>query len=337
MDALLIVSGIVAVLIAWVWLILQARSLGMGLLLVATVLPWATFFMRRRGYAVMPRLLLLTGLVCMLAGAAWLHRDQPERFDSLLAGDWVGPKAAPGSLEGELMGQRFVPDRAVWQGTELTLQEGEGERVRRSLSIRFAKVPGLLRQHRIERLPTDEGPGPELVIQWYTGALQAPGLRRVVEGYTLSLEFTPQADGRTAVRMHLHLPSQDATRVTGNFWLDETPAWLKTLERTPSSQVPVLETAPANVARAANPEPLESSLGQWQTVSLLALLDEPELFLDQNVRLTTVTNRVYEGRLKTVSAEQRVVIAQPRGPNQVDYHFHPLDIRSLEVRYRATR
>ncbi|WP_022963106.1 hypothetical protein [Halopseudomonas pelagia] len=336
MDALLIVSGVVVVLIAWAWLVLNARALGVGPLLLAIFLPLVTLVLRRRGYALIPRLLLLLGLAFILLGAALLHRDQPERFDALMAGDWIPSRSAQGDIEGELMGQRFLPDRVFWNNNELVLVEGEGERVRRSLTIRFASVPGALRQRRVERLPGDLGPGPELVMQWYTGALKAPGLRRVVDGYTMSLEFNPQPDGRTRVNMHLHLPSQDATRLAGEVWLEETPAWLKTLERESARSQPA---APANraVVQPSVRLPVEPQLGQWQRISLLALLDEPELFLGQNVRLVTVTDRVYEGRLKAVSGDQRVVIAQPRGPNQVDYHFHPLDILSLEVRYRSTR
>ncbi|WOD09722.1 hypothetical protein RPW65_11615 [Pseudomonas sp. NyZ704] len=335
MDALLIVSGIVAVLIGWIWLALQARNLSLGLLLLAIFLPLATLFLRRRGYALMPRLLMFVGLLLIFAGGAWLYRDQPERFDSLLAGDWLARPSAH-QLEGELMGQRFVPDRAYWKAQELILEEGEDQRVRRSLSIRFANTPDLLRQRRIERLPGDEGAGPELVLQWYTGALEAPGLRRVVDDYTLSLDFAPQADGRTRVNIHLHLPSPEATRVTGEVWLEETPGWLKALQPLDAKPAPVSPVSRPAVQRPVQ-VPVAPQLGDWQTISLLALLDEPELFIDQNIRLTTVTARVYEGRLKAVSGDQRVVIAQPRGPNQVDYHFHPLDIRSLEVRYRSRR
>lgn len=336
MDALLIVSGIVVVLIGWIWLVLQARYLGLGPLLLALFLPLVALFVRRRGYALAPRLLLALGLLLMLVGVGWLYREQPERFDSLLAGEWVTRTTAHSGIDGELMGQRFEPDRAFWKGSELVLEEGEGERVRRSLSIRFAQVPHLLRQPRVERLPNDTGTGPELVLQWYNGALQAPGLQRIVEGYTLSLGFFPQADGRTRVNIHLHLPSEEATRVTGDVWLQDTPEWLKALER--EAAKPRVATPPSQVVDKPSVQlPVESRLGEWQSVSLLALLDEPDLFVDQDMRLTTVTNRVYEGRLKTVSADQRVVLAQPRGPNQVDYHFHPLDIRSLEVRYRSRR
>lgn len=336
MDALLILSGMVATLIGWIWLVVQARALGLGSLLLAVFLPWVTLLLRRRGFAVLPRLLLLLGVLALLAGGAWLQHAQPERFATLLAGDWLSSAAAQGDIQGQLMGQRFVPERAVWKGNELVLEEGERERVRRSLRIRFANAPDLLRQSRIERLPGDAGPGPELVLQWYNGALQAPGLRRVAQGYTLSLAFAVQADSRTRVTVYLHLPSQDATWLTGEVWLAETPEWLITLEREATSR-PSAALASQVAARPGVAQPVELQLGAWQPVSLLALLDEPELFLEQNVRLITVNARVYEGRLKSVSGDQRVVIAQPRGPNQVDYQFHPLDIHSLEVRYRSLR
>lgn len=337
MDALLILSGFLAMLIAWIWLVVQARALGMGLLLLAVFLPWITPFLRRRGFGILSRLLLLVAVVLILAGGAWLRHAQPERFNGLLAGDWLISGAVQSGIEGQLMGQRFVPQRAFWKGHQLVLEEGEHDRIRRSLIIRFADAPDLLRQRRIERLPGDAGPGPELVLQWYNGALQAPGLRRVAAGFTLSLEFAVQAAGHTRVTVHLHLPSQDATWLTGEVWLAQTPEWLKTLERESDRPQPAaLATRP--VLGVAVPPLVELPLvGSWQPLSLLALLDEPGLFLEQNVRLTTVTDRVYEGRLKAVSRDQRIVIAQPRGANQVDYQFHALDIRQLEVRYRSAR
>lgn len=336
MDALLIASGILAALVAWVWLVVTARALGIGAMLLAVFLPLLTLLPGRRGYALMPRLLLLLGLLLMLAGGTWLQRNQPERFDSLMAGDWLGSDAAQGRLQGELMGQRFVPDRAYWANNELVLAHVSGEKVRRSLTIRFADTSALLRSRRLERLPGDQVAGPELVLQWYAGALNPPGLRRVIDGYTLSLEFSPQADGRTRVSIHLHLPSQDSTRMTGDVWLEETPAWLQALELASARPAPALAAMQSSEAPALE-LPSAPPPAEWQAVSLLALLDEPELFLGQNLRLTTVTARIYEGRLKAVSDDQRVVLAQPRGANQVDYHFHPLDIRRLEVRYRSTR
>lgn len=335
MDALLIVSGIVVGLVGWAWLVAHARGLGVVPLLWALLLPWATLLLRGRGFALIPRLLLLTGLLLIVAGGVLLQRQQPERFDLLLSGQWFRSGLSQGTLQGELMGQAFNPDHVVWHNNELLFQEGSGDRVRRSLAIRFNQVPTLLRQPRIERLPTDKDAGPELVLQWYTGALEAPGLQRVAAGYTLRLVFEPQADGRTRIDVHLHLSAPHATRLTGEAWLTSTPAWLQTLRREPvrsSERVSTLPPAPPQA-----PATTSARLGEWQPISLLAVLDEPNLFVGQTVRLVTQTGRQYEGRLKTVSPEQRIVVAQPQGPNQVDFHFHPLDIRSLEVRYRSTR
>ena len=68
----------------------------------------------------------------------------------------------------------------------------------------------------------------------------------------------------------------------------------------------------------------------WRELSLLALLDEPELFSGAQIRLTTWTGRVHQGVFRQLSPEQRIVLSLPRGANQVELHFHPLDIRLIE-------
>jgi hypothetical protein len=67
---------------------------------------------------------------------------------------------------------------------------------------------------------------------------------------------------------------------------------------------------------------------------VLALLDEPELFTGQQLSLTTLAGRRYEGRLKAISEDRRIVLAQSSGANQMDFHFQPADVAALQVRYR---
>lgn len=333
MDALLIVGGITMVLIGWIWLVADARSLPIERMLLAVFLPFITLFARGRGYALLPRLLLLLGLGLVAAGAFLLYHQQPQRFELLLSGQWAAPANRSGTVEGTLVNQPFYPDRVLWRGSELVFEEGEDGRVRRSLAIRFANAPEMLQNTSMERLPGDEGSWPLLVMQWYSGALSAPGLRRVADDYTLSLDFAPQTDGRVRVRIHLHLPTVHGTRLTGEAWLDSAPEWLSALDAARRAA----PTRPAATPRVEPPAPPPAPVSEWQTVSLLALLDEPQLALNKQVRLTTWTNRVYEGRVTSITPERRIVIAQPRGANQVDFHFHPLDVRSLEVFHQSPR
>ncbi|WVM88769.1 hypothetical protein UMZ34_22775 [Halopseudomonas pachastrellae] len=62
------------------------------------------------------------------------------------------------------------------------------------------------------------------------------------------------------------------------------------------------------------------------------MLDEPEHFVGQRLRLVTVAGREHEGVLKAVTSERRLVLALPQGANQVDFQFHPVDIALIEVR-----
>ena len=328
MDALLIVSGLLLILVGWLWLAISSRRLPLGRLLMAVILPLLTLFMRNRGYAVLPRLVILFGLSALIAGTVILALEQPERFYALKSGSWVEPQSVPAELEGVLMGQRFAPNRVYWRGTDLLFEEGDATRVRRSLSINFADTPELLESLAIERLPGDDGPWPELLLQWYTGALQAPGLRRVGEDYTLSLAFLPQPDNRVRVRIHLHLPPTHGTLLSGELTMRSKPDWIEQLQTTRQQTPPVVPVVPDVEPTPAEREPV------WREVSVLGLIDEPAPFIGETIRLTTWTGREYEGRLKAVTTDQRIVLAQPRGPNQVDFHFHPLDIRDLEMRYR---
>jgi len=58
------------------------------------------------------------------------------------------------------------------KAAERPCRKARANALRRSLRYSFCqKCPVFLRQQRVERLPTDEGSGPELLIQWYNRAL----------------------------------------------------------------------------------------------------------------------------------------------------------------------
>ena len=70
MESLLILSGLVACLCAWVWLAVASRRLSVGLFVVALIAPVLTLFMRGKGYSRPARALLLMGMVIALGGLA---------------------------------------------------------------------------------------------------------------------------------------------------------------------------------------------------------------------------------------------------------------------------
>lgn len=332
MEALLILAGAVLLVLGWVWLVIAAIRLSVGRMLFALLAAPLTLLVRGRGYPLWPRLLLLLGIFGVLVGAAQLYLHQPERLDQLLSGRWAMGAPEASDLQGTIMGQPFAPERIFWRGEDLVFEEGAADRVRRALTIRFGTAQDLLREPTIERLPSDDGAWPELILQWYTGALSAPGLRRVTEDYSLSLDLAEPADGPVEGRIHLHLPTIYSTWLTGRIELSAAPEWLH--ERAKSEQVErlelheIAEQAAADAAKEnTRPAPL-----QWQELSLLALMDEPQLFTGSRVRLTTWSGRTHLGAFKELSEEERLILAQARGPHQIELHFHILDIRKIEAR-----
>ena len=322
MEALLILGGVIGFVVAWVWLVFGSLRLGSRAVLLAALLPLVTPFLRDSAFARLPRILVLVSLLCAGAGFWLLQQHQPEHFARLLSGQWQ--KEVPAvELQGTQMGQPFAPDQVYWRGDQLIFAETAGERVRRSLVVRFDGATSLLQGTAIDLLPGDEGPWPQMVLQWYTGALASPGLRRVASGYSLSLSLAPQGREGAEMVVHLRLPAEHQTRLTGRVTLAERPSWLG---RSLNSAQPL---APQPEPAAPAPSPAD-----WQEVSLLAVLDEPEHFVGQRLRLVTVAGREHEGVLKAVTSERRLVLALPQGANQVDFQFHPVDIALIEVRPR---
>ncbi|WVM93359.1 hypothetical protein ULG90_05115 [Halopseudomonas pachastrellae] len=322
MEALLILGGVIGFAVAWVWLVFGSLRLGSRAVLLAALLPLVTPFLRDSAFARLPRILLLASVLCAGAGFWLLQQHQPEHFARLLSGQWQKEVPA-GELQGTLMGQPFAPDQVYWRGDQLIFAETAGERVRRSLVVRFDGATSLLQGTAIDLLPGDDGPWPQMVLQWYTGALASPGLRRVASGYSLSLSLAPQGREGAEMVVHLRLPAEHQTRLTGRVTLAERPSWLG---RSLNNVQPVVPQ-PAPAAPAPTP-------ADWQEVSLLAVLDEPEHFVGQRLRLVTVAGREHEGVLKAVTSERRLVLALPQGANQVDFQFHPVDIALIEVRPR---
>lgn len=328
MDALLILSGTFLVAAAWTWLVVGSRHLSIGLVLLALAFPLVTLLMRGRDYPLWPRLVLGIGCVTAALGMGILHQQQPERFDLLMSGDWLPASRNQLGVHGEVAGQAFHPQRVYWRGDDLVFEEGPADRIRRSLTVRFASAQSLLTGTSIERLPTDAGDWPQVRLSWYQGALTSPGQRTVTGEYSLDLNLNPEPDGTTALQIHLHLPTTQKTWLVGDAVLEDTPAWLAAVIRNdePAAPLPVKAVAPSAEA-PVKPQPA------WHPLSLLALIDEPDLFQGTLLRLTTLAGRVHEGKLKGVSDDKRIVISQAHGANQVELHFRPLDMASVEAFY----
>lgn len=325
MEGLLILSGALLLLAGWVWLVVSSMRRSVGRMLLALLFGPLTLILRGMGYPLGPRLLMFFGLVGLIGGSAWLHHQHPERLEQVLNGGLSAEQASEGDLRGTIMGQPFTPSNIVWRGDDLVLEESIDDRVRRSLTIRFADARELLLAPSVERLPQDEGAWPELILRWHTGAMSEPGLRQVTGDYSMSLEFVRAAGGQVEGRIHLHLPSIHSTWLTGQMQLASMPEWMREREQTERL---VLQTNSNQTSTADDQAPADQPA--WRELSLLAVMDEPELFTDTRVRLTTWGGRTHMGSLKPLSPEKRLVLSIPQGPNQIELHFHPLDVRMIE-------
>lgn len=324
MEALLILSGVVLLVAGWIWLVVSSMRRSVGRMLLALLFGPLTLILRGLGYPVWPRLLMFLGLVGIIGGSAWLHHRHPDRIHQL-TGTLSAQPASEDDLRGTIMGQPFNPNTIVWRGDDLVLEETIDERTRRSLTIRFGNARELLLAPSVERLPDDPGSWPELILRWHTGAMSEPGLRRVTDDYSLSLDFMRGTGDQVEGRIHLHLPSIHSTWLTGQLHLATVPEWMHEREQTERL---VVQASQNNASK--DEDPASKALPAWRELSLLAVVDEPELFSGAHVRLTTWTGRIHTGNLTGLSPDGRLVLSIPRGPNQVELHFHPLDVRVIE-------
>lgn len=321
MEALLLITGAAFILLSWLWLVLRSLRLGLGKFLLALLFAPLTPLLRGMGYPLWPRLLLVLGMLSLLAGMGLLYQKSPEQLDSLLSGRWAESHVASGNAQGTITGQVFTPERVYWRGHDLVFEEGEAQHVRRSLVIRFANAAELLKASSIERLPSDDGAWPELLLQWYSGALNTPGLRRLGSGYSMSLNFSEPVNGQVQGYIYLQLPANYGTWLTGSFELSSVPDWLQQPDAL-EEQIVLPEVQTQSTTQPA--------VSAWQELSLLAVLDEPELFEGDSLRLTTSNGRQHQGVFKQLSADKRLVLVIPYGPHQVELHFQPEDLLLLE-------
>lgn len=320
MEALPGLAGAVMLLTAWLWLIVAGRRLGVLRWLLMLAFPWVCLLSGWRTTPLLPRLLVLMGSLLLAGGLLWLRVQQPQQFEQLVQLQWLPPTESR-MPSGLLAGQEFMPDQIRIEGSHLILAEHRGTRELRSLRIRLAGIPLSAEQSQLQLLPGDPGPWPELLLQWGGGSFEPPQLLHVRNDYSLDLRFQPRADGALDVRLHLQLPAELQTRVSGEALLAHTPGWLR-----PSRQLAV-EPA-VEPSEATQPTPV------WQRLTVDQLLEMPAVHVGRTLRLTTTGGRVHQGWLRGVSHDQRILLELPQGPNQVVLHFFPLDIARIEVSTR---
>ncbi|MDE3736646.1 MFS transporter [Pseudomonas resinovorans] len=220
MVALLILGGLLLIVTGLVWLVMLAfgTSLlwGFGSLLPPVTLAYVLNHWRTARKAVA---LGAMGFIPLVVGLTMLAAQDPERLQSIISLRWLGDEPQAASeldirLNGELNGQRFSPLQAELVDGILSLREGQDFYARRELTIRVGNLPkGAL---RLDVLPQDPGPQPEVEISWLLPEQELPEARRIPRGYTLHLDLQPVAPNRLAGDFHLVLPPKFATTLTGH-------------------------------------------------------------------------------------------------------------------------
>lgn len=219
MDALLILGGLLLILAGLVWLVV--RAFGTSLLWGwASLLPPLTLVYVLRHWRSARQAVALCGLgvIPLVVGLTLLASQDSARLEAIFSLQWLKPELrAPAELSidlhGELNGHPFAPQHAELIDNVLSLREGQDFFARRELLIRLRKpVTGAL---RLDVLPGDEGPLPEVEVSWLQLEQDLPEARRLSRGYTLHLDLQPLPPNKLAGDFHLVLPPQFKTTLSG--------------------------------------------------------------------------------------------------------------------------
>ncbi|MFC4864111.1 MFS transporter [Pseudomonas sp. MAHUQ-62] len=220
MVALLILGGLLLIIIGLVWLVMLAfgTSLfwGFGSLLPPVTVAYVLYHWRTARKAVAFGAM---GFIPFVVGLTMLAAQDPERLQAIFSLRWLADEQQTVSeldirIKGELNGQRFAPLQAELVDGVLSLREGQDFYARRELTIRVGNQPqGAL---RLDVLPKDAGPQPEVEISWLLPEQELPEARRIPRGYTLHLDLQPVAPNRLAGDFHLVLPPKFATTLSGH-------------------------------------------------------------------------------------------------------------------------
>lgn len=223
MDALLILGGLLLIVFGLVWLVTLAfgSSLFWGL---GSLFPPLTLLYVVRHWRTARKAVVLGGLgfIPLVVGLVLLANHDPERLHAILSLRWLepaeqAPKELAIDLRGQLHGETFVPQQAELIDGVLSLREGEDFFARREVNIRLPRVPA--GELRLDILPGDSSPLPEIEISWLQPEQDLPEARRLSQGYTLHLNLQPLAPNKMAGEFHLILPPQYQTALSGKLEL----------------------------------------------------------------------------------------------------------------------
>ncbi|MBA1274612.1 MFS transporter [Stutzerimonas azotifigens] len=220
MDALLILGGLLLMLAGFVWLV--SRAFGTSLLWgVGSLVPPITLAYMFCHWHTARRAVILAvlGVIPLIVGLSLLASHDSERLEAILSLSWLNPEARTKPeldimVRGELSGRPFVPQLGEFSGNTLVLREGKDFFASQEVSIRFPQPVGE-GPLRLDVLPGDAGPLPEIAINWLRPDQELPEARRVARGYTLHLDLAPVPPNKLVGDFHLVLPPQYQTSLSG--------------------------------------------------------------------------------------------------------------------------
>lgn len=219
MDALLILGGLLLILAGLIWLVMRAFDTGLLWGWASLIPPFMLLYVLRHWRSARQAVALSAlGFIPLVVGLTLLASQDSQRLHALLSLQWLQPEAqAPAelaiNLHGELRGQPFVPQQGELLGGILSLREGQDFFARRELLIRLPQpVTGAL---RLDVLPGDQGPLPEIEVSWLLPEQDLPEARRLSHGYTQHLNLQPVPPNKLAGDFHLVLPAQFKTTLSG--------------------------------------------------------------------------------------------------------------------------
>lgn len=219
MDALLILGGLLLIFAGAVWLVVLAfgTSLLWG---VGVMLPPITlaYVVRHWHTARKAAGLSALGLIPLVVGLSLLANHDPDRVAAIFSLEWLNAGAQVeqpllAELKGELDGRAFKPRVGRLINGVLTLREGDDLFARQEVNISLGSVAsGAL---RVDVLPQDPAPIPEVEISWLGLDQELPEARRIRKGYTLHLDLLPVPPNKLAGDFHLVLPAHYQTTLSG--------------------------------------------------------------------------------------------------------------------------
>lgn len=223
MDALMILGGLLLILAGLVWLVMRAFATGLLWGWASFLPPFTLLFVLRHWRKARPAVVLTgLGFIPLIVGLTLMASHDTQRLEAIFSLKWLKPEVqAPAELaielRGVLNGRPFQPQQAELIDGVLSLREGQDFFAQSELIIRLpAPMSGPV---RVDVLPTDEGPLPEVEISWLLPEQELPEARRLSRGYTLHLDLQPLAPNKYVGDFHLVLPPQFKTTLSGRLQL----------------------------------------------------------------------------------------------------------------------